>query len=221
MTRGRNYLKWTPAERKALLNRWRDEQGHIHCACCKDRIAEDRGHAVSIEHDPPWEERKHILRSMPRFQAMSSAEKGQEMKAAYRYGYCEPTHIACHREKDGRPHPTNPLLREMMNCGEEPTNIRKLHPTTSQKSPYLRDAMHNIDTIQTWLERFATFPASLTIPERAAWGEGRDVLKQEQQEYMAQLEHTFSKPYAQIRSAWEKTHAAKLEASKKDPSHER
>lgn len=210
MTTRRGRLKWTPAEREELLNRFRDGQGHIQCRCCEKLIHEEQGQVVSIEHDPPWHRRKEILHSMPSFQNLSAAEKQREEIDTYRYGYCEPVHMACHRDKDGRGAPSNPIMREMINCNEEPDKIRQVAPSCNPKSPFLRDCMHNIDVIDDWVRRFSEPPKWTNDRERNEWREGLKELEMMKAGFMTQLEVCFDKSYEAIRASWDQSHASRV-----------
>lgn len=82
-----------------VIDRARNEQGHVICSCCEEPIRDDQ--QITINHKQQWQYLRERLVRDPRFIELDFHGQRKAIQNAYNnVGNLEPLHVACHRFVD-------------------------------------------------------------------------------------------------------------------------
>ncbi len=109
-----------PQMRWSVLERAKDEQGHVRCQCCRQPIREDQ--VVTIHHQIPWSQLKRELAANPEYRVLDDESKYRWRSEVFNdvQGHGEnlvPMHVSCHFEHDTGKRIESEEQRALMDAG--------------------------------------------------------------------------------------------------------
>ncbi len=160
-----------PQVRWSVIERAKDDKGHVRCACCTNVIREDQ--VITIHHKVPWSELKRALEQDAEYRMLDEGLRERWRRDVFNdvQGHGEnlvPMHVSCHFEHDTGKKIEDDERRALMDAGlpvklakirePKPMPARILNPD-EQRQLYVRAVMRQLSS-RYMMPDGVVFPAS-------------------------------------------------------------